>query len=191
MGKWVFRLAGIGLGKRRQPYPAAQPTEALVAGAAADLFGSLPTEYRDRLGELPELVARLEADAEALRRREAELERALAGVGTVGLRVGRRLEDGQAPTGTGDYGSVQAHRTRIVKDLDTARSLIGTRLTETIAVLENLRLGLLKLQAGVGTPDELTADLSAARELGREVQGLLDGERRVKEFLSESDASTS
>ena len=73
-----------------------------------------------------------------------------------------------------------------MEDLDSARTLIGARLTETISALENVRLGLLRLQAGVGTPDELTADLSAARQIGRDVQALLDGERQVEELLSES-----
>ena len=44
-------------------------------------------------------------------------------------------------------------------------------------------LGSLKLQAGVGTPDELTTDLRAAREIRREVEALLDGERQVEAML--------
>ena len=94
------------------------------------------------------------------------------------------------PSETPHSGSVQAHRARAVEDIDSARSVIGGRLSATMAALENLRLGLLRLQAGVGTPDELTADLRAAKELGEEVQALLDGERQVEGLLSESQTST-
>ena len=181
LGRWFFQAAGIGLGKKRRPGPAAKPTEAMVAGAAAGLFGSLPSEYQARLEELPALVRRLEAAAGALRGRGNELERALVSIGTIRVTLDRG--EGNESEFTDD-GSVQAHRLRAARDLDSARALVESRLSSTMAALENLRLGLLRLQAGVGSPDELTADLKAAREIGREVQALLNGERQVEDFLA-------
>lgn len=189
IGERVFQLAGLGLEKRR-PVPASQPTEALVAAAAADLFDALPAEYRDRLSDLPDLVGRLEAAADALRVRDEELETALAAVGTAGSAVRRSIQGATPPPIAEDYSGVEAHRAKVVEDLDAARRVMDKRLSETVAALENLRLGLLRLKAGVGTPDELTGDLRAAREIGLVVKSLLEGERQVNALLGEKRAST-
>jgi serine/threonine-protein kinase len=184
IGTWIVKASGFGLGKARQPKPVEQPTEALVAGAVAALFEALPPEYRSRLEEVPELISRLEAVAEELRAREAELDRALATVGPVqSTAVGRGLS-GPGSVDLQGLASVKAHRAKAAEDLVAARTLVGTRLSAAVAALENLRLGLLRLQAGVGSPDELTADLRAAREVGRRVRGLLDGEREVETSLN-------
>jgi hypothetical protein len=169
--------------------PESRPTEALVAGAAADLFDSLPPEYQARLEELPDLLDRLERGAEALRLRGAELERALGTVGTVGLAVDRSLAVDEPPGNSAGLGSVQAHRAKAADDLESARSVIGTRLSATVAALENLRLGLLRLQAGVGTPDELTRDLKAAKEIGLEVEALFVGQTQVEGILGTRESS--
>lgn len=184
VSKWLFRASGIGLGARRQTPPEARRTEALVAGAVSDLFGSLPIEHRDRLHELPALVARLEAAVSALRDREADLERALAAVGSAGSTLNRRLRDRHLSLEVREYGAVQAHRAAVARDLEAARGVIEERLVAAMVSLENLRLGLIRLQAGVVTPDELTADLQAATEVGRAVQGLVEGERQVEALLS-------
>jgi serine/threonine-protein kinase len=185
MSTWVFTVAGMGFGTTRQPVASPRPTEALVAAAAASLFDSLPAVYQTRLNELPDLVVRLEAAAEALRVRDGELAGALAAVGPVAATVDRGRRVDAASMETGEYVSVQEHRARVVNDIDAARRQMAKRLAATMAALENLRLGLLRLQAGVGTPDELTADLRAADEIGREVQALLEGERQVEGVLGE------
>jgi serine/threonine-protein kinase len=188
VGERIFRVAGLGL-QHNRPVPASQPTEVLVAGAAADLFDALPTEYQDRLSDLPDLVRRLQAAADALRSRDEELESALAAVGTAGPTVGRRVPKDTPPAQAEGYSAVEAHRAKVVEDLDAARRVMDKNLAETVAALENLRLGLLRLKAGVGTPDELTADLSAAREIGFVVKSLLEGERQVVSLLHDEHAS--
>jgi hypothetical protein len=60
---------------------------------------------------------------------------------------------------------------------------VGARLGAAVAALENLRLGLVRLQAGVGSPDELNDDLETAREVSELTQALLDGEREVGAIL--------
>lgn len=157
-----------------------------MAGAVADLYETLPAEYQTRLEEVPELVSRLEAAADALRTREAELDRALATVGTVESSVVPRIGGGPDSVDPDGLASVQAHRVKAATDLKAAREAVSARLGGAVAALENLRLGLLRLHAGVGTPDELTEDLRAAREVGEQVQGLLEGEREVETTLNPS-----
>jgi len=183
IGSWIMRASGIGLAKVRQRRPVDRPTEVLVARAVADLFEALPSEYKSRMEEVPELASRLEAAAEELRAREAELGRALGTVGTVESSVVGRVWNGPGSVDLEGLDSVQAHRAKAAEDLSAAQKVVGSRLSATMAALENLRLGLLRLQAGVGSPDELTADLKVAREVGDQVRGLLDGEREVESSL--------
>ncbi len=61
-------------------------------------------------------------------------------------------------------------------------------LREALAALEALRFDLLRLHGGVGTLEGLTADLSAAREIGEEVDALLAGRRAADDALRPSAA---
>jgi len=58
------------------------------------------------------------------------------------------------------------------------------RLGEALGALEVIRFDLLRLHGGVGTVDGLTADLGAARQIGEQVDALLEGRRVVDEALS-------
>jgi serine/threonine-protein kinase len=64
-----------------------------------------------------------------------------------------------------------------------ARGETGERLAETVAALENLRLGLLRLRAGVGSMGDVTAVLERAREIGEYVDRRLEAEGEVKGLL--------
>ena len=64
-----------------------------------------------------------------------------------------------------------------------AQGETGERLAETVAALENLRLGLLKLRAGTGTVGDLTEWLERAREIGDYVDRRIAAEREVKGLL--------
>jgi serine/threonine-protein kinase len=133
VGRWLFKLAGIGL-KRAPgggPLPAAdRPTEVALGLAAIDLFEGLPKDMQGRLGDLPAVVRGLEERVRRLR-------------------------------GNGQEG----------------------RLGEALGALETLRFDLLRLHGGVGSVDGLTADLSAAREIGAQVEALLEGRREVDDAL--------
>jgi hypothetical protein len=109
LGKWLFGIARIG--QRGRALPAADaPTAVFIGDAALRLFEALPAERRRELDVLPEIVARLQADA-----------------------------------------------------LD---STDGQRMN-ALTALENLRIDLLRLQAGEVQADQLTHDLDRARELSR------------------------
>lgn len=51
---------------------------------------------------------------------------------------------------------------------------MGSRLATAVAALENLRLGLLRLRAGAGSIDDLTADLEAAEGIVRRIDAELE-----------------
>jgi len=70
VGDLIFRIARLGVKERALPAPAAGEATAVALGNAADqLFRALPPAQQARLAELPGLIARLEADALALRAR--------------------------------------------------------------------------------------------------------------------------
>jgi len=64
-----------------------------------------------------------------------------------------------------------------------AQGETGERLAETVAALENLRLGMLRLRAGTGTVGDLTEWLERAREIGDYVDRRIAAEREVKGLL--------
>ena len=73
LGRTVFRIARIRLGERTPALPAAGEPTALAVGRAADaLFDALPKSQREQLRAVPELIARLETDAMALRARTGD-----------------------------------------------------------------------------------------------------------------------
>jgi serine/threonine-protein kinase len=59
----------------------------------------------------------------------------------------------------------------------------GDPLNDTVAALENLRLAMLKLQAGLGSIDDLTLQLERAKDIGAAVDRRLAAQREVAEVL--------
>jgi hypothetical protein len=60
------------------------------------------------------------------------------------------------------------------------------RLAEAVAALETIRLGLLRLRAGAGSVDGLTADLADARQIGEATDRLLQAGHEVSALLEKS-----
>ena len=129
--------------------------------AADKLFADLPKETQHQLRDLPDVVRRLEDDAQRMRRRLDELQDAL-----------------------GDGGEETAARhDRITTDLRAERELVQQRLKDAVAALETIRLNLLRLHAGTATVKHLTTDLGLARQVAREVDLLLESQREVEDLL--------
>ena len=84
---------------------------------------------------------------------------------------------------------VRLDRPVAIKLLGAAPELRGDReaaqrrLAQAVAALESIRLDLLRLRGGVGSVETITADLSAAREVGDQIDRLLEGQREVQEAL--------
>lgn len=179
LGKWLTRIASLGMTRKALPAASGnRPTEIAIGLAADALFASLPKDTRRELKDLPAAIRRLEADAQGLRARVDELNALLAGAGegSVGARSSSlRLDAGQT---VGDA------REKLHEDLTAERERAAKRLATCVAALENIRLDLLRLTAGVGTVDQISADLTAARQIGAEVDALLAGHREVEALLA-------
>src|SRR5713101_6797903 len=144
IGRLLFGVARLFLGTKFLPPPAThRPTELALAMAAEQLFEELPRETRHQLRELPDVVRRLEQDAQKMRQRLEELNDALGGKGN------------DRPGKVGDAVPGTPHD-RIVADLETARNLVHTRLADAVKALETIRLNLLRLHAGSGSVQSLT-----------------------------------
>jgi len=144
-----------------------RPTELALSMAAEQLYETLPKETRAQLRDLPDVVHRLEQDAQRMRARLNELQEALADVGQ---------------HGTSDP-SIAPRHDRIIADLNAERDLVQQRLKDAVAALETIRLNLLRLHAGTGTVTSLTTDLGLAREIARDIGAHVDGLREVEESL--------
>ncbi len=166
-GKWLLRIAGVGL-KVPDRVPAAldQRTEIVLASAADQLFEGLPSAVRRRVPDVPAVIQHLQRDAEALRKRETALRDVLARV-DIGV---------SAPTDSG--------RRQVGVEIEAARAKAQSRMESAVAALENIRLDLLRLHAGVGSHDELTADLEHAREIADLVDAELAASDDVERLLS-------
>jgi serine/threonine-protein kinase len=132
--------------------------------AAEQLYDTLPKETRRQLRDLPDVVHRLEQDAQRMRARLEELQEALADVGQRG----------------NPDASIAARHDRIVADLSAERDLVQQRLKDAVAALETIRLNLLRLHAGSGSVHSLTTDLGLARNLARDIDAQVDGYREVE-----------
>src|SRR5881394_26665 len=169
LGRWLFGIARALVGKRALPAPLThRPTELAIGMAAEQLFDALPKETQRQLRDLPDVVHRLERDAQRMRGRLEELQDALANVD----------RDTAAP-------GIAARHDRLVADLSAERALVEQRLTDIVAALETIRLNLLRLQAGSGSVQNLTTDLGLAREVAKGIDLLLEGHREVEKALGE------
>jgi serine/threonine-protein kinase len=168
VGKWLFGIARLFTGKKALPASLThRPTELALGMAAEQLFESLPKESRNQLRDLPDVVHRLEQDAQRMRARLEELQEALAGVAQRGK----------------PEPAIAARHDRIVTDLSAERDLVQQRLKDAVAALETIRLNLLRLHAGTTTVKSLTTDLGLAREMARDIGRHVEGLREVEESL--------
>ena len=166
IGRWIFKLAGSGLPPRQITGSRSdQPTELAIAFAAGDLYAELPREIKAAVAGLPETIKRLEQHARAIRTRIEQLEESLAET------------DRHAPPGA------ELKRDALRSELQAARDAARTRLAETVAALETIRLDLLRLRAGAGSVARVTADLQEANAVGAAVDRLLAGHEEIDRAL--------
>jgi hypothetical protein len=178
-GQAVFRQAQRLT--RRPLLPASathRPTELSVGMAAEQLFEDLPKETRQQLGDLPDVIHRLEADARRLRGRHEALAEAAA-------RAGARdvLEGGEGEGTSTDL--IAGRRDAALDAVERERDEVRARLSRTVAALETIRLSLLRLHAGSGTVESVTTDLGLAFEAAKDVDRLLEARREVDAALGD------
>src|SRR5216110_1859455 len=167
LGRWLFGVARMFAGAKTLPASLThRPTELALGMAAEQLYETLPKETRAQLRDLPDVVHRLEQDAQKMRARLEELQEALSG-----------------PTRGSADACLVARHDRIVADLSAERDLVQQRLKDAVAALETIRLNLLRLHAGTGTVKSLTTDLGLAREIAGEIDRHVQGLREVEDAL--------
>ena len=165
VGRWLFRVGGIGL-RRAMMVAVGRPTELALGSAADALFDALPKEIRRALGDLPATIRGLEAHAQRIRKEIEGFDRA-------------QVDAGQGPRPS----TAQSRRDDVIADLRAARETAELRLSAVVGALETIRLDLLRLRAGTGSLESVTADLTAAREVGDRTDLLLQGEGEVTALL--------
>jgi eukaryotic-like serine/threonine-protein kinase len=162
-GEWAARLLAPKY-RSRAIDADERPTEMALGLAAEELFAALPSAYRQHLGDVPEIVRRLEAHASVARRRVADLN-------TV-MTLGRDVPDSNAIPSADETPA----------GLAEARETAQRELTSAVTALEALRLDLLRLHGAGASPDlrPLTTTLDAARRLGVELDRLTQADRDVR-----------
>ena len=159
-----FWLAGIGRArpeKRGHALNADTPSYRLIDLAPATVKATYP--------DLPDLLRRLDTTQAALRLREAEVARALTESGG-GRLSPHRLDAESSVTTSGGFTtpSEQALEDRRVSLLDEMRDALQAtraRRATIAAALENARIQLLRVGAGVGSADDMRQEVAALRAL--------------------------
>jgi len=153
IGRWLFRIAGLTVWRRQSSSQAGDHrTEVALGLSAVALFERLPRTARRELGELPRIVARLEADAKRARQRRAELRQLHAACADTDMKV----------------------------KLTRAEESLVRRYTDVVTALESIRLNLLRLHVGTTTVEGLTTDLGNAEELANRLGSLADAQDEVE-----------
>jgi hypothetical protein len=159
IGKMVFSVARRLIGNRvNSSAMTHRATELSLGMAAEQLFDSLPKESRKALGDLPALLARLQSDAQRLRKRYDDLQEALA-------------DAGDAASST-EYA-----------DVCEARDAIHAQLREAVGALEMIRLNLLRLHAGSATVEGLTTQIGLAIDVSVEIERLIAAHGETERVL--------
>jgi len=156
LGAWIARKLGAPERTQLAGASAFRATEAALGVAAAELFAALPKEFREQLAELPAIVAAFEARATEAR---AEMDVVAA----------------LAPSASADAEVLAARR-------EAAK----TRLAESVAALEGIRLDLLRVHAGAGDLAPLTTLMDAARLLGEDLNRLTEAQREAEDAAGRS-----
>lgn len=180
LGRWLFKLGGVGIKRLAGAAAATYRRTELAIGMAADrLFEELPKEMRRNLKDLPDVVRRLEADAQKMRNRVDELNAILGEIG--GERVGGRALAAAAQSK--GHGALLDQRDALAGNLEKTRDAAQQRLADAVASLETIRLDLLRMQAGAGSVEGITTDLASARELLEDIERVLEGQQEVEQML--------
>ncbi len=153
----------MGLSPRGAPEQAVhRPTELALGHAATVLYRALSDPQRRDLGELPNTIERLAEQAARMRQRVEELDDLL-----------------DAAEASRENGQTDGRAT----DLRQAKEVWQQRLSKTVASLETIRLGLLRLHSGSEGVASVTTDLDLAREMAEHLERLLQARSEVEESL--------
>jgi serine/threonine-protein kinase len=140
-GRWIYNLVASRI--RTRPAARAVSTEL----GPMTVFEGLSKDMRRDLGEVSRVIASLVAVQNDLVQREA------------------RLGSSQEEAARGTAGVATDTLERVVSELTEAKKATIKRREEVISELERLRLELIRLRSGVGTPAEVKAESQRAKAL--------------------------
>jgi hypothetical protein len=171
-GRWaerLVRLSRTGLTHVAIAPAAPQFTEIALGRATDALFQALPAPLKKDLAKLPQTVRTLENDAQTLRSQITQLDRSLADLG-------------------GDRGSAESaagarERQRMIADLTATRDVARSRLAASVTALENIRLGLMRLQLGSAPVASVTTAILDAQRIAREIALAVEASVEVEAAL--------
>jgi hypothetical protein len=169
---WYFRLAAIGLG-RAADAPAARADRPM---ASARLLELIPPSVTARFPELRALVERLERDQDALRLRETEVGRALTeagGAGATPVSAVTPMAVAARAAGPPTEHALHDRRAALLGEMRDALDGVRARRAAIGAALENLRIQLLRVRAGIAAPEDLHEEVEALRALGEHFQAAM------------------
>jgi serine/threonine-protein kinase len=173
IGRGIFKVAKLRLGSVTASGPAYGPTVVAIGMASRRLFEALPKDLRRSFSELPDVLRDLEQHGARIRARVEKLGAVLT-----------QIETEQTP-GERDAAStgLANKRSSLRDDVLDARRAADVRLGEVVQALETIRLELLRMHAGGGSIESVTADLTSARQLSEDIERRLEGTREVGELL--------
>ncbi len=178
-GERFLRLARVGLAPVAPASALSQVTEIALGRATDLLFQALPAEARRDLRGLPDAVRTLERDAGALRVEIEKLGEQLAQFDRV-----PSISTSSSIAGASSASSAADEHAAVRAELIAVRDAAQRRLAETVTALENIRLGLLRLQIGSIGVESVTAAVEAAERVARDVHLRAAAEEEVRQVLT-------
>lgn len=175
LGTWTAKLLA---GRRPRGAPdqlVDRPTEMALGLAASDLFAALPKPYREQLRELPAVARQLESRATALRERIEEVATLLASA-----EEGRPDSSTLAAAALDSPRASESHSEQVIERLRATHDQLRHDLGRTVAMLESIRLDLLRVHGGVSDLEPLTTLIDAASDVERELGFLIEAQREVR-----------
>lgn len=162
----VTRLAAVGQSRTIAASSTVHRNTELVLGLAIDdLWHALPAALRDELGDVPALAHTLQHSAEELR------------------DLANRISDAGAHLDAGEQADAL--------QLPAVHASLVARQRETVAMLERIRLQLLRTLAEHRPTADLTVQLERAQQLERDLMADLAGQAAVRRLLDRRRRSRS
>jgi predicted Ser/Thr protein kinase len=160
-----FRVAALGRGRST-----ARPSAAGRDSSELELVDLTPAAVTSRFPELPAILRRLEKSQAAMRLRELEVARALADAGgappskhVAGTSPSDKVTSGVE--GATNQETLEIRRNALLDEMRKTLETTRTRRATLAAALENVRIQLLRIGVGMGTPDDMREEVAVLKEL--------------------------
>jgi hypothetical protein len=155
-----FWLSALGRGR-----PGARSSAAGRDSPELRLADLTTPAVTSRFPDLPAMLRRLEKSQESMRLREFEVARTLADAG--GDQPTKYLE-GTSPSGKGTsgveggttQGTLELRRNALLDEMRVTLERTRTHRATLAAALENVRIQLLRISAGMGKPDDMKEEVA-------------------------------